>query len=253
LRGVSAAEEMDRLHDELLETVAHELQSPLGLIKDCAATLLAPDAPRDERTVRRCLSVVIEASHRLEGLAAQLIDTSRIRAGAFAVEPLPVRLGPLVQEAVARARKRTACHRLRLGVPAHLPPVLADACRLEQVLDNLLDNAVKYSPDGGEIVVSAEGAGGEVVVSVSDQGLGVSAEELGKLFGRFYRGALARARRIRGNGLGLAICRGIVEAHGGRIWAESPVPGRPPAAGPGTTISFTLPIAAAARSGTEGV
>ena len=111
------------------------------------------------------------------------------------------------------------------------------------MLGNLLDTAIKYSPDGGPISVSAEAAGGEVVVRVSDQGLGVSAEELDALFERFYRGAAARARQIQGEGLGLAICKGIIAAHGGRIWAESPAPGRPAGAGPGTTILFTLPIA----------
>jgi signal transduction histidine kinase len=247
----SEATEAGGLDEEFLGAVAHELRSPLGLIKDYAATLLAPDAPRDEGTVRRCLSVVVEASQRLEGLLEQLLDPSRIRAGALALQPRPVRLGPLAQTALERAALRAARHRLRLGVPAGLPPVLADAPRLEQVLDNLLDNALKYSPDGGEVVVSAGSAGAEVVVSVSDQGLGVPAEELGQLFGRFYRGAVARARAIRGDGLGLAICRGIVEAHGGRIWAESPAPGRPPGAGPGTTVSFTLP-AAVAPAGVRG-
>ncbi|HEY3110185.1 MAG TPA: ATP-binding protein [Chloroflexota bacterium] len=238
--------------DELLGTVAHELRTPVGLIKEYAATLLAPDAPRDEETVRRCLFVVLEVSSELEELVERVRDLSKVSGGALSVAPRSMRLRPLVRTAIGRIRVRTAGHRLRLDVPAHLPRVLADPPRLRQVLGNLLENAIKYSPDGGQIRVSAEAAGGEVLVRVSDQGLGVSAEELGILFDRLYRGTAARARKIQGQGLGLAICKGIVEAHGGRIWAESPAPGRPAGAGPGTTILFTLPIAPGARPGTGG-
>jgi signal transduction histidine kinase len=239
----SAAEELSRLVDEFLGTVAHELRTPLGLIKEYAATLLAPDAPRDEETVRRCLFVVVEVSTELEELIDRILVPSKMKDGALGVAPRPVRLRPLVRTVIERARIRAAGHRLRLDVPADLPRVLADPILLRQVLANLLDNAIKYSPDGGPISVSAEAAGGEVVVRVSDQGLGVSADELGALFERFYRGAAARSRQIQGEGLGLAICKGIIAAHGGRIWAESPAPGRPAGAGPGTTILFTLPIA----------
>jgi signal transduction histidine kinase len=217
------------------------------LIKDYAATLLAPDAPRDEATLRRCLSVVVDASSELEDLLDQVLDLSKAAVGALEVQPRPVQLMPLVRTAIGRASMRTPRHTLRLELPAHLPPVLADARRLGQVLGNLLDNAIKYSPDGGQITLSAETTRGEVVIRVSDGGLGVSAPELGKLFEQFYRGPMARIREIPGDGLGLAICKGIIEAHGGRIWAESPAAGLPAGTGPGTTVHFTLPIAAAAR------
>jgi signal transduction histidine kinase len=115
------------------------------------------------------------------------------------------------------------------------------------VLYNLLDNAVKYSPEGGQVVVEAKLSGDFAVVGVSDEGLGIPEEERGTLFERFRRGVSARKRGIGGSGLGLAICKGIVEAHGGTIWVESPAPGRSrESANPGSVVSFTLPLASAA-------
>jgi signal transduction histidine kinase len=249
LREVSSANELIGPRGEFLGTVAHELRSTLGVIKDYAATLLAPGAPRDEATLRRCLSVVVDASSELEELLDQVLDLSKVAVGALDVAPRPVRLTPLVRTAIGRASLRMPRHRLRVEVPASLPPVLADARRLGQVLSNLLDNAIKYSPDGGQITLSAEATGGEVIIRVSDDGLGVSVADLDKLFEQFYRGRRARTHQIPGDGLGLAICKGIVEAHGGRIWAESPARDLPAGAGPGTTVHFTLPIASTSRSG----
>jgi signal transduction histidine kinase len=128
-------------------------------------------------------------------------------------------------------------------MPRSLPAVRADARRVEQVLYNLLDNAIKYSPDGGRVDVRAEASDEEVTVSVIDEGLGIPANELPNLFERFYRGTGARTRGIGGTGLGLAICRGIVLAHGGRIWAESPAADHRAGESRGTAIRFTLPIA----------
>src|SRR5439155_9128187 len=130
-----------------------------------------------------------------------------------------------------------------LAIAADLPAVHADAHRVEQVLTNLLDNASKYTPDGSTIVVAAERLGAELVVSVADDGPGIPTDELGKLFERFQRGTAARVRRVGGSGLGLAICKGIVEAHGGRIWAISPADSGLAAAGRGTVVRFTPPVA----------
>ncbi len=243
LRDISAEEELNRLKDEFLSTVSHELRTPLGYIKGYATTLLLPDAPQDEKTTRRCLEVIVEASDEIQELVGNLLDMSKIGAGVLSVEPRPVRLSSLARAAVERLRVRTRGHRLRVAVPAHLPLVAADAHRTEQVLYNLIDNAIKYSPDGGRISIAAVAKGNEVEVSVADQGMGIPSDELGQLFSRFHRGRAARTRAIGGSGLGLAICKGIVEAHGGRIWAESPVPGRPPGATPGTVLRFTLPVA----------
>jgi PAS domain S-box-containing protein len=243
LRDVSAEEELSRAKDEFLATVSHELQTPVGLVHSYATTLLLPEGMRDEEIARRCLRVIIEASDELRGLVDNLLDMAKINGTGLAVEPQAVRLGPLARAAVKRVRVRAGSHRLRVAVPASLPPVSADPHRIEQVLYNLLDNAIKYSPGGGRVTVAGELAGAVVKVSVADEGIGIPPEELGQVFARFYRGRSARDRHIAGSGLGLAICSRIVEAHGGRIWAESPVPGRPVGAAPGSVVRFTLPVA----------
>jgi len=252
LRDVSADEEVARLKDEFLSTVSHELRTPLGFIMGYGTTLLLPDAPDDKAEIRRCVQVMVDASKELQELVGNLLDMTKIGAGSLSVTPQPVRLDGLVRSAVERIRIHGAAHRFDASVPRSLPNVRADAHRIEQVLYNLLDNAIKYSPDGGHVQVRARASDGEIVVSVIDEGLGVLADELPRLFERFHRGKGARSRGIGGTGLGLAICRGIVSAHGGRIWAESPAPDHRSGAPRGTAIRFTLPLArprAAARRG----
>ncbi|HEX2034637.1 MAG TPA: ATP-binding protein [Chloroflexota bacterium] len=235
LRDVSAEEELSRLKDEFLAAVSHELRTPLGCVKGYATTLLLPNGLQDDAVTRHCLEVIAAASDELEELVANLLDMTKIGAGALDVNPAPIQLRPLVLAAVERVRPRATGHNFHVTVNGHLPLVDADPHRVEQVLYNLLDNAIKYSPGWGRIEISATAGGGdgpagvrgaEVCVSVADEGLGVPAELLGHLFERFQREASGRTRGISGTGLGLAICKGIVEAHGGRIWAESPVPGR---------------------------
>ena len=243
LRDVSAEAEIERLKDEFLSTVSHELRTPIGFIMGYATTLLLPDAPREEDVRRRCIQVIADASGELEELVGNLLDMTRIGARSLSVSPHATLLAPLVRAAVERTRVRGPSHRFSTALPRALPAVLADPHRLEQVLYNLLDNAIKYSPDGGPIAVRAEASATEVTVSVIDAGLGIAADELPTLFERFHRGHVARSRGIAGTGLGLAICRGIVEAHGGRIWVESP-PADDPALSHGTAIRFTLPLAA---------
>jgi len=239
LRDVSAEAEVDRMKDEFLSTVSHELRTPLGFIMGYATSLLLPDAPDDKATTRRCIEVIAEASNELKELVDNLLDMTKIGAGSLSVSPAPTRLGPLVHAAVARIRARGTLHHFVIAVPASLPLVLVDAHRIEQVLYNLLDNAIKYSPDGGRIAVRATPGEHDILVSVLDEGVGIRGDELASVFERFHRGSIARTRGIAGTGIGLAICRGIVEAHGGRIWAESPPvrPGRPR----GTAIRFTIP------------
>lgn len=243
LRDVSAEEELSRLKDEFLATVSHELRTPLGYVKGYATTLLLPDAPQDEDTTRHCLQVIVEASDELQELVDNLLDMSKIGAGVLTVEPRPVGLGALARAAVERAPAQTSTHRLRVAIPARLPAVMADPRRIEQVLFNLVDNAIKYSPNGGQVTIAAAATETEVIVSVTDEGLGIPQEELRQLFERFHRGKSTRERHISGSGLGLAICKGIVEAHGGRIWIDSPAPGRRAGKAPGTVVRFTLSLA----------
>jgi PAS domain S-box-containing protein len=250
LRDVSADEELSRLKDEFLSAVSHELRTPLGAIKGYATTILLEPADYGlGAATERCLRIIVEASDELEELVGNLLDMSKIGADAFAIEPATLRLRPLVSRAVDRLRARASQHRVTLLVPPRLPSVWADPHRVEQVLYNLLDNAIKYTPDGGAIEIVAAASDAEVTVSVTDDGLGIPPEELDRLFDRFQRGASARMRQIKGTGLGLAICRGIVEAHGGRIWAESPVHPEAAAGSPGTAMRFTLPLARVVTNG----
>lgn len=241
LRDVSAEAEVDRLKDEFLSTVSHELRTPLGFIMGYATTLLLPDAVDDRATTLQCIKVIADASNELKELVDNLLDMTKIGAGSLSVTPAPTRLAPLVNAAVARIQMRGTLHHFVIAVPASLPLVLVDAHRIEQVFYNLLDNAIKYSPDGGRIAVRASLGEHDILVSVLDEGVGIRGDELSSVFERFRRGSIARSHGIGGTGLGLAICRGIVEAHGGRIWAESPPirPGRPR----GTAIRFTVPTA----------
>ncbi len=232
----AALREADRLKSLFISTITHELQSPLGFIKGYATTLLRPGANFDERTRREFLQIISEETDSLSALIDDLLDLSRIEAGALRIEKRPVSLARLVRRSVERARAEAGGHHFALRLPPGLPAVEADPQRLGQVLRNLLDNAVKYSPDGGTITVSATWEDGSVVASIADQGIGIPAEEQGRVFEHFYRASGAAGAGRRGVGLGLSICRGIVEAHGGRIWLESKL-------GQGTTVHFSLPAA----------
>ncbi|HEV7663533.1 MAG TPA: ATP-binding protein [Chloroflexota bacterium] len=244
LRDVSAEAEVDRLKDQFLSTVSHELRTPLGCIKGYASTLLLPSGNWDADTTERCLREVVNASDELEDLVDNLLDMSKIRAGAFTVQPRAIDLANAVATVLQRSAPRARSHSLRIDLPRLMPAILADRRRLEQVMHNLVDNAVKYSPKGGRITISARRIGDEAHVSVVDEGMGIRVEDVPGLFERFHRGRTPQVQQISGCGLGLAICRGIVESHGGRIWVTSPVV---PAShtGPGTAVTFTIPLAAA--------
>jgi two-component system, OmpR family, sensor histidine kinase KdpD len=182
------------------------------------------------------LKVVARATDRLEDLFDHLLDMSRIAEGALTVAPEPTRLAPLIDGVAGRLRGRSSDHPIAVAVSPALPPAMADRGRVRQVLGNLIDNAVKYSPNGGAIEIAALAEGDEIVVSVRDEGIGIPEEMLETIFDRFQRGRDPSVMKIRGVGLGLPICRGIVAAHGGRIWAER-APER------GTVVRFSLPIA----------
>jgi signal transduction histidine kinase len=170
---------------------------------------------------------------------------SRIEAGALSMEKEDVQIHTLLQEAIEAIRIQTSRHSFVLEAPTGLPRALADPRRIRQVVHNLLENAVKYSPDGGQITVRAKPASQHLTVSVSDQGIGIPRQYQNRVFERFFQVDSASTRRAGGSGLGLAICRGIVEAHGGHIWFESD-PGR------GSTFYFTLPWRQSSSASVEG-
>lgn len=233
-RKVVALKELDRMKSELLSTVSHELRTPLGSIKGYATTLLTHDHKLRREERREFLEIIDSEADRLRELIENLLDLSRIEAGVLRIDRCPVRLGAVAQDVVRKAELASPEHTLVLDWPAD-PPVSADARRVYQVIQNLVSNAVKYSPGGGRITVSADATPRELLVSISDEGLGMPQRELDRIFDRFHRVPGEVSRNIGGTGLGLAISKAFVEAHNGRIWAESGGDGQ------GSTFRFTLP------------
>ena len=244
LRDITREKELDEMKSRLLSTVSHELRTPLASIKGFATTLLRQDVEWDEATRREFLSIIDTESDRLSELIGNLLDMSRIEAGVLAVEAEPVDLLPLLEETVAAFQIMTREHHITLRAPSHPPLVLADARRTRQVLRNLIENALKYSPGGGPVTIAVQVQSGQVRISVADKGIGIEAYQQDRIFDRFHQADSASTREVGGTGLGLSICKAIVEAHGGQIWAESE-PGR------GSTFYFTLPLAYLPRASME--
>ncbi|MCS7220480.1 MAG: ATP-binding protein [Anaerolineae bacterium] len=234
------AEDMKRT---FISVISHELKTPVALIKGYATTLAREDAHWDQETLREGLRVIEEESDRLNSLIDNLLDASRIQAGVLKLEMGDVNLPQLVRRAVERFSTQTDRHQFEIDFPEDFPIVLGDDERLRQVLDNLISNAIKYSPDGGVIRIGGWADEDQVTVYVADQGIGIPPEEHSRLFNRFYRVDSSLRRKTQGAGLGLFLCKSLVEAHGGHIWFRSE-PGK------GSTFFFSLPIAkgeAAAR------
>jgi len=230
----STLERTEAIRRELIADVVHELRTPLASIKGYMEALVDDVVPADAETFER----VHKEAERLQRLVQDLQELSRVEAGAFELKLEPSDLGALVR-AVASHLERQFEEKdvgLELHVTEDLPRVRLDGDRLQQVLLNLLGNALQYTPTGGNVRLSAGRAAGEVVVSVADTGIGIAPEHLQRVFTRFYRVDRSRSRASGGTGIGLTIAKYLVEAHGGRIWAESDGPGR------GSTFSFALPL-----------
>ncbi len=230
---LEAQRELARMQDEFVSTVSHELRTPLGFIKGYTTTLLRNDAEWDSAARLEFLKIIDEEADRLRELIDNLLDSSRLESGTLSMTLEPVRLSTLLRDTVSRAQALYPGMPLRTDVPDELPIMQVDATRLSQVLDNLLSNADKYA-QGAEVTVSARVEGPAVVVRVRDLGPGIPPQHQARLFERFFRVPGAKSM-IRGTGLGLYICRKIVEAHGGEILVES-------VAGGGTCFAFSLPL-----------
>ncbi len=234
-------QELKRLNDlktDFVSTVSHELRTPLTVITGFIQTLRRRDVVISDTDRDECLAEMDAASRRLNAMVADLLQVSSIDAGRLQlqVEPTPV---TVLWDQLARefASVKHPCEVVFRTDPG-LPTVMGDRLRLEQVLRNLIGNAIKYSPRGGRVEVKAEARGETVQFSVRDQGIGMTPEEVGQLFNKFYRGGSVLTRKTQGTGLGLYISKSIVEGHGGQIWVES-------AQGAGSTFFFTLPLAPA--------
>jgi signal transduction histidine kinase len=234
-QSAQALSEANRLKAELISTLAHEMRTPLTSIKGYSTALLMEEVTFNPETQREFLQFIDEECDVLQTLIHDLLESSIIDAGLLRLEPQPVQLPRLAKSVTDDIARRTEIHRFLLDFPERFPILDADPDRIVQVLRNLLDNAVKYSPEGGLIVVRGEVREEEVVVSVADQGVGLTPEHLNRLFEKFFRAKSSLGRHVVGSGLGLPISRTIVESHGGRIWAESQV-------GEGTTLFFALPL-----------
>jgi len=233
--------ELDELKRNLLSTVSHELRTPLGNIKGYANMLIDYQHKLSDAQKREFILGIEKDADRLTGFVSDLLNLSRLEAGLLKVEKKPRSSARLLREVVAEARIRSPRHQIVLRVAERLPRVSIDVGRIKQVLDNLIDNAGKYSAEGTEIAVSARQADGGILVGVSDRGMGIPARDLEKVFSPMYRIEHKQAEKVSGLGLGLSVCKGLVEAHGGRIWIESEV-------GAGSTCWFTLPKRARSKS-----
>jgi len=234
LRDATREKALDKMKLRLLSTISHELRTPLASIKGFATTLLRRDVEWDARAQRDFLQIIDEESDRLAELVGDLLDMSRIEAGALSIQKQEIDVLKLLRKAVDAVEMHAENHAFRLEAPERVPPVVADPRRIRQVVHNLLDNALKYSPEGGQITVAAVSAPEHLTISVRDQGVGIPLKYHDQVFERFFQVDSASMRHTGGSGLGLAICKSIVEAHGGRIWVESEV-------GQGSTFTFTLP------------
>lgn len=235
VRDVTELRRAERLRRELTANVSHELRTPLTSIKGFAETLLA-GAWADEDTCRRFLTIIDAEATRLMTLVDDLTALSRLESRAAPLTLAPVRLDVLAADAVSRLRPQADRHRVSLDA-APGPPITvsADANRVMQVFTNLIDNAIHFTPEGGRIDVALRTEGADAVASVADTGRGIPADDLPRIFDRFYRVDRSRSREAGGTGLGLAIAKHIVEAHGGRIAVSSRL-------GLGSVFSFTLPL-----------
>ena len=235
VHDVTRFREAEEMKAMFISVISHELKTPVALIKGYASTLRREDAHWDQETVQESLSIIEDESDRLDRLINNLLEASRIQAGMLKLKLNDVLIPKLAGKVANRFRVQATKHHLRLDFPPDFPPLLADEQRLEQVFYNLISNAIKYSPQGGTIQVGGTTRGDYVEVYVSDQGIGIPLPKRLQLFEPFYRVDSGLGRRTQGVGLGLFLCKAIVEGHGGRIWVD----GKP---GQGSTFRFTLPI-----------
>jgi signal transduction histidine kinase len=227
------------MQSTFVSIVSHELQTPVAIIKSYAATLAREDAVWPPETIQRVSRNIEEECDRLHRLITDLLDLSRIQAGRVAMRVGSVDVPQLVAEVIDQLAPRAPRHALRSSFPPNFPVIRGDQDQLRRALLNLVQNAIKYSPNGGEVLVVGElGPLGKVIVRVIDQGTGIPHGEEERIFERFHRADTRLSRATTGVGLGLFITRSIVEGHGGRISATSAGPGR------GSVFTIVLPVGA---------
>jgi two-component system, OmpR family, sensor histidine kinase KdpD len=224
--------ETERMRNAILSSVSHDLRTPLATITGAASSLLDEGSQLNATDRLELSRSIYREADRLDRLLKNLLDMMRLEAGAIHLNKEWHPLDEIVGAALSRLEERLRNHSVRTAFPPDLPMVQLDGVLLEQVLMNLLENAAKYAPNGSVIELSASAGDREVVVEIADRGQGIPAGDELRIFDKFYR---AKPAREGGVGLGLTICRGIIEAHGGRIWAEN-------RSGGGAVFRFALPL-----------
>ena len=235
--SADAALEADRLKSDFVATVSHELRTPLSALLGFSELLVQRQL--SPKHVKEYASVMLHEARRLRHLVDEVLDLQRIAVGQEPLTLVPIALEPLIANAVRLHQGESERHTLVTAVPRDLPAVPGDARRLRQMIGNLVSNALKYSPDGGEIRIAVTQEDQRLHLTVQDEGLGIPLQALGRLFDRFYRVTDAPHMRVQGTGLGLALVQEIVGIHDGKVWAESAGVGR------GSTFHVTLPVASA--------
>jgi two-component system sensor histidine kinase KdpD len=229
--------EAERLRNALLSSVSHDLRTPLTAISGAASTLLDSES-LDEATRHELVQSIYDEADRLNRLVRNLLDMTRLEAGTVQVHKEWQLIEEVIGVALSRLEKQLADRPVQTDLPPDLPPAPFDAALIEQVLINLLENALKYTPPGSPIDITARAAGRDLIVAVGDRGPGLVHGDQERIFQKFYRAKRYRVEASgdeRGTGLGLTICRGIIQAHGGRIWAENRAEG-------GAIFRFSLPL-----------
>jgi len=242
LHDITELRKLERVRRDFVANVSHEFKTPLTAIQGFAETLLA-GAIDDPQNRLRFLEIILEHSRRLARLTDDLLKLSKMDADRLELEIRRLSVSQFVESCIETTQRTAAEKDLRVSVNLQqpLPDIAADRRRLAEVLQNLLDNAMQYTPAGGQIMVGASANGAEVTFTVSDTGIGIPQADQSRIFERFYRVDVARSREVGGTGLGLSIAKHLVEAHGGRIWVESDV-------GQGSQFHFTVPVFDAERA-----
>ena len=233
VRDITRFREAEELKSTFISVISHELKTPVALIKGYVSTLRRDDATWDREIIQDSLAVIEEEADRLTGLIDNLLDASRLQAGALSINLSDVAIDVLAQRIAERFKSQSEIHSFVIDFPEKFPVVLGDEDRLAQVLSNMISNAIKYSPIGGEIRISGQVHPKQIVVCVKDQGPGIAAGDIPYVFDRFYRASDA-SRTTKGAGLGLYLARAVIEAHGGQIWVD-------PRPGDGGRLCFSLP------------
>jgi len=250
LHDITDLRKLERVRRDFIANISHELKTPLTAIQGFAETLLS-GAMDDAQNRRRFLEIILEHSRRLARLTDDLLMLSKIEADRLELEIRPIPIGTWMESCLETARLRAGEKKIEVTaeIPPNLPEVAGDRRRLAEVLQNLLDNAVQYTLPRGKIIVRAEAAGREVILTVADTGIGIPRADQPRIFERFYRVDVARSREAGGTGLGLSIAKHLIEAQGGRIWVESEV-------GRGSQFHISVPVfdqeRATARASSSG-